>query len=131
MGGCANPPGIRMSDTFRAEHLRDNHFCDKRHTKIIMMVSWGGGKLNTNQLGRLDVMKSLVGKNFAIAERRYRIVDVQQVGGDAMVYAEPFEAADPATVDAKAVDATLSRRAPRTAFHYGDIAALLEMPGPA
>lgn len=76
-------------------------------------------------------MKSLVGKNFAIAERRYRIVDVQQFGGDAMVYAEPLEVRDAATGEAGAVGAKPSRGVPRTAFHYGDIAALLEMPGPA
>jgi hypothetical protein len=70
------------------------------------------------------MMKDLVGKSFVIADDRYRIVDVQQLGRDALIYAE-------------SVYAERDHRAPgelggpvrspaRTAFHYRDIAALLE-----
>lgn len=59
-------------------------------------------------------MKNLVGRSFAIADNRYRIVDVQRLGKDAMVYAEQVgEAHGPARMPA------------RTAFHYRDIAPLL------
>lgn len=66
-------------------------------------------------------MKNLVGRSFALAEGRYRIVDVQRTGSDAMVYAERLEA------PCAAGGAPAAPRAPgRTAFHYGDIAPLLE-----
>jgi len=70
-------------------------------------------------------MKNLVGRSFAIARDRYRIVDVQQLGKDALVYAEilagdpPVSQHGPARVPAR-----------RTAFHYGDIAALLDSTAP-
>ena len=35
-------------------------------------------------------MRDLIGKSFPIADRLYRIVDVRQVAGDALVYAEPL-----------------------------------------
>lgn len=66
-------------------------------------------------------MKDLVGRSFAIAECRYRIVDVRQLGGDALVYAEtldPGRSADPVRAGARSVA--------RTAFRYGDIAGALE-----
>ena len=66
-------------------------------------------------------MKNLVGKSFSLADHHYLIVDVQRLGGDALVYAERVEeaAGGPAT--------GRERRSPdRTAFHYGDIAPLLE-----
>lgn len=63
-------------------------------------------------------MKNLVGRSFAVADGRYRIVDVRQLGRDALVYAE----AEP-----PAGRAPGERAAPaRAAFHYQDIAALLE-----
>jgi hypothetical protein len=60
-------------------------------------------------------MKHLLGRDFSVAEGRYRIVDVRQVGRDALVYAEPLERHDGA---AKPV---------RAAFHYKDIANLLDV----
>jgi hypothetical protein len=60
-------------------------------------------------------MKNLVGLSFAIAEARYRIVDVRRLGSDALVYAEQVSA------DHRPVSA-------RTAFHYRDIAPLLATP---
>ncbi len=65
-------------------------------------------------------MKNLVGRSFQIADGHYRIVDVQRLGGDAMVYAERLEA-----VAAGGEDDTRHPPA-RTAFHYGDIAPFLE-----
>jgi hypothetical protein len=59
-------------------------------------------------------MKHLVGRDFSLAEGRYRIVDVRQVGRDALVYAEPLERHDGAAGPARA------------AFHYEDIAKLLD-----
>jgi len=64
-------------------------------------------------------MKHLVGRIFSLADGDYRIVDVQRLGGDALVYAEQqMDRAGAAPGDAAPV--------PRTAFHYGDIAELLE-----
>lgn len=69
-------------------------------------------------------MKNLVGRSFSIAEGRYRIVDVQRLGGDAMVYAELVE-----SQSCLAARDGGARRSPgRTAFHYGDIAPLIESP---
>lgn len=68
-------------------------------------------------------MKHLVGRDFAVAEGRYRIVDVRHVGVDAMVYAEPLGGdAGPGTARG-AVAAPV-----RAAFHYNDIARLLDTP---
>jgi hypothetical protein len=67
-------------------------------------------------------MKNLVGRSFAIADDRYRIVDVQLLGADALVYAESVD-------DAEDQRGTPAR--PRAAFHYGDIAPLLEAAPPA
>jgi hypothetical protein len=59
-------------------------------------------------------MKNLVGRSFAIAENRYRIVDVQRLGKEALVYAEPVIAGQHGPA-----------RSARTAFHYRDIADFL------
>ncbi len=69
-------------------------------------------------------MKDLVGKSFLLADGRYLIVDVQHLGRDAMVYAERLQGDGPTAPE------TCGRReiTPRTAFHYGDIANLLECP---
>lgn len=64
-------------------------------------------------------MKHLVGRIFSLADRDYRIVDVQRLGGDALVYAEQQTGRG----DAEPED---TGPAPRTAFQYGDIAELLE-----
>lgn len=65
-------------------------------------------------------MNRLVGQVFSLAQGRYRIVDVQRLSGDAMVYAERLDGCMPA-------DGPLAPgRSPRAAFRYADIAALLE-----
>jgi hypothetical protein len=71
-------------------------------------------------------MRNLIGQSFPLADRVYRIVDVRQVAGDAMIYAEPV-------VDTGAGSGTTGgqtrvagpARAARAAFHYRDIAAHL------
>lgn len=69
------------------------------------------------------MMRDLVGKSFVIADVRYRIVDVQQLGRDALIYAEPVYAER----DSRALSQHGPARSPaRTAFHYRDIAALLD-----
>jgi hypothetical protein len=74
-------------------------------------------------------MRDLIGQSFPLADRVYRIVDVRQVAGDAMIYAEP---ADPAPTATAARDGMVSAgpaRAARAAFHYRDIAAHLPLHG--
>lgn len=66
-------------------------------------------------------MKNLVGKVFSLAQGRYRIVDVQRLSGDAMVYAERMEGASAAGAAAVALS-------PRAAFRYADIAVYLDAP---
>lgn len=67
-------------------------------------------------------MNNLVGRIFSLADGRYRIVDVQRLGGGAMVYAEREQAA----CNASQVVGGNARPPGRTAFHYGDIARYLE-----
>lgn len=65
-------------------------------------------------------MKHLVGRIFTIGDGAYRVVDVQRLGGDALVYAEP-------QLDrAAAGDQDEAVPPARMAFHYGDIADALE-----
>lgn len=65
------------------------------------------------------MMKHLVGRIFSLADGNYRIVDVQRLGGDALVYAEQEPGRAGVTADP-------AGPVPRSAFHYGDIAELLE-----
>jgi len=65
-----------------------------------------GGSLN---------MQELLGRTFAVADGRYRVVDVRKLSGEAMVYAEPIDMPDGG-----------KPRPQRMAFHYGDIADLVE-----
>jgi len=62
-------------------------------------------------------MQELVGETLSLADGRYRVVDVRQLSGEAMVYAE--EIGDDASKSS-------GRRPRRAAFHYGDIAELLQ-----
>lgn len=64
-------------------------------------------------------MKNLVGRSFRIADGRYRIVDVQRLGGDALVYAELLD-------DHAAEEGEVRSARGRTAFRYGDIAGFLQ-----
>jgi hypothetical protein len=70
-------------------------------------------------------MRNLIGQNFPLADRVYRIVDVRQVAGDAMIYAEPVEAVAAAGTGGHGPQAAGPARAARAAFHYRDIAAHL------
>ncbi len=75
-------------------------------------------------------MKKLVGTCFSVADGRYRIVDVRQMGGDVMVYAEPVPSETAAASDA--LDGGARPPGPaapnRAAFHYADIASILDVP---
>jgi len=66
-------------------------------------------------------MQDLVGQCFSLAEGRYRIVDVRNIAGESMVYAEKLqERKEP------------HRRLPnRAAFHYNDIVEYIRLDRPA
>ena len=64
-------------------------------------------------------MQDILGRTFSVGDGEYRVVDVRQLSGEVMVYAEDT-----------AEEAKEARRPRRAAFHYGDIAARLE-PGNA
>ena len=66
-------------------------------------------------------MQDLLGRTFSVGEGEYRVVDVRQLSGELMVYAEE-------TGDGPA--AGEHRKPLKAAFHYGDIASRLEA-GPA
>jgi len=60
-------------------------------------------------------MQDILGRTFSVGDGEYRVVDVRQLSGEVMVYAEQT-----------AEEVTEDRRPRRAAFHYGDIAARLE-----
>ncbi|MCZ6459996.1 MAG: hypothetical protein O6766_11630 [Gammaproteobacteria bacterium] len=62
-------------------------------------------------------MQELVGQTFSLADGRYKVVDVRQLSGEAMVYAEEI---------GRDTKKSSNRRPRRAAFHYGDIAELLQ-----
>ena len=62
-------------------------------------------------------MQDLVGKTFTVGDGEYRVVDVRQLSGEVMVYAEELAQNGQ---DAEA------RKPRRAAFHYGDIAGHLD-----
>ena len=60
-------------------------------------------------------MQDILGRTFSVGKGEYRVVDVRQLSGEVMVYAE------------QTVDEGASRKTPlRAAFHYGDIAGRLD-----
>jgi hypothetical protein len=63
-----------------------------------------------------DAMQDILGRIFSVGDGEYRVVDVRQLSGEVMVYAEQM-AADPVSQE---------RKPRRAAFHYGDIAGRLE-----
>lgn len=66
-------------------------------------------------------MQDLVGKVFAVGDGEYRVVDVRNLGGESMVYAEVVE---------QTIAADGPRRGPqRMAFHFSDIADLIDPSG--
>lgn len=60
-------------------------------------------------------MQDILGQTFSVGDGKYRVVDVRQLAGELMVYAEPT-----------AGKASEERTPRRAAFHYGDIATRLE-----
>ena len=68
-------------------------------------------------------MQELVGKIFSVGEGEYRVVDVRQLTGELMVYAEEMDSNAPAQTPTQA-----QRKPRRAAFHYGDIATRFEAP---
>jgi len=60
-------------------------------------------------------MQDILGRIFSVGDGQYRVVDVRQLSGEIMVYAE--QTAEPVTEEP---------RPRRAAFHYGDIAGRLE-----
>ena len=60
-------------------------------------------------------MQELLGRTFSVGNGEYRVVDVRQLSGELMVYAEQLAA--------RVTEAGKPRRA---AFHYGDIAERFE-----
>jgi len=68
----------------------------------------------------------LVGRCFSLADGRYRIVDVRQLGGDAMVYAEPLPSKE--TSEYRGARPAGQAAPNRAAFHIADIAAILDAP---
>lgn len=60
-------------------------------------------------------MQELLGRTFSVADGRYRVVDVRKLSGEAMVYAEQIDQVPGGRP-----------RPQRMAFHYGDIAKLVE-----
>lgn len=63
-------------------------------------------------------MRDLVGRSFAIADIRYRVVDVQRLGADALVFTERL-------LESGRASGGDPVPGPRTAFHYRDIAEAL------
>jgi hypothetical protein len=61
-------------------------------------------------------MQELLGRTFSVGNGEYRVVDVRQLTGELMVYAEELTS----TVEDQ-------RRPKRAAFHYGDIASRLDV----
>ncbi|MCZ6712191.1 MAG: hypothetical protein O7B25_17640 [Gammaproteobacteria bacterium] len=60
-------------------------------------------------------MQDLVGQCFSLAEGRYRIVDVRNIAGESMIYAENLQE----------VREHQPRLPLRAAFHYSDIVEYL------
>ena len=60
-------------------------------------------------------MQELLGRKFSVGDGEYRVVDVRNLSGELMVYAEEL-----------AADTAESHKPKRAAFHYGDIAARLD-----
>ena len=59
-------------------------------------------------------MRDLLGQTFSVGDGEYRVVDVKQLSGEMMVYAEPTSAQQAEQAKPK-----------RAAFHYNDIAQRL------
>jgi hypothetical protein len=60
-------------------------------------------------------MQEILGRTFSVGNGEYRVVDVRQLSGELMVYAEQ-------TTE----QASEGRQPRRAAFHYGDIAGRLD-----
>jgi len=60
-------------------------------------------------------MRELLGQTFSVADGEYKVVDVRQLSGEVMVYAEELGTGSQA-----------AHRPKKAAFHYGDIASRFE-----
>lgn len=69
-------------------------------------------------------MQRLIGKTFTLGNDRYRVVDARRLNGESLVYAEPQTLAENSTVTARPEAAAAHPQ--RMAFHYSDIAELIE-----
>ena len=65
-------------------------------------------------------MQELLGRTFSVGDGAYRVVDVRNLSGELMVYAEEAESRDSA-------ESAASRKPRRAAFHYGDIAGRFDL----
>ena len=65
--------------------------------------------------------QKLVGRTFVVGDGEYRVVDVRQLSGELMVYAEELDQ----TLDQDKV-VSQERKPRRAAFHYGDIASYID-----
>ena len=98
---------------------------DVESYKPITSASFLTSKLDVPAAVWVWIMRNLVGRCFNLADGRYRVVDIRQLGGDAMVYAELL-AAEPGLMDSDATGPLATGGRPgRMAFHYTDIAAAL------
>jgi|GEM_PF-1257228 len=69
-------------------------------------------------------MQRLIGKTFILGNTRYRVVDARRLNGESLVYAEAQLLADSDAGNTQPEAAAAHPR--RMAFHYSDIAGLLE-----
>lgn len=60
-------------------------------------------------------MQEILGRTFSVGDGEYRVVDVRQLSGEVMVYAEQTAGQEVA-----------GAKPHRAAFHYGDIAGRLD-----
>lgn len=70
-------------------------------------------------------MQQLIGQSFELGQERYRVVDVRRMNGESMVYAEA-QSPGQARSTGSAQPATAGLHPQRMAFHYSDIADLLD-----
>jgi len=69
-------------------------------------------------------MQQLIGQSFTLGRGQYRIVDVRRLNGESMVYAE--ELAGSSAQSASGQPGAAGLHPQRMAFHYSDIAGLLD-----
>ncbi len=65
-------------------------------------------------------MQELLGRTFSVGDGDYRVVDVRNLSGELMVYAEEAGGRSGAEADG-------GKKPRRAAFHYGDIASRFDL----